>query len=82
MRSLIACLLLSGFSAVGFAQGFITVGQFLTECRQDMDPCIAFVMGVVEVLVTKHASDSMLSRTLFSSTASRFVCHRNGTVRT
>ena len=48
MRSLIAGLLLSGFSSVGFAQGFITVGQFLSECRQDMDPCIAFVMGVVE----------------------------------
>ena len=48
MRSLFACLLLSGFSSVGFAQGFITVGQFLSECRQDMDPCIAFVMGVVE----------------------------------
>ena len=48
MRSLIACLFLSGFSAFSFAQGFITVGQFLSECRQDMDPCIAFVMGVVE----------------------------------
>ena len=48
MRRLIAGLLLSGFSFVGFAQGFITVGQFLSECRQDMDPCIAFVMGVVE----------------------------------
>ena len=48
MRRLIAGLLLSGFSSVGFAQGFITVGQFLSECRQDMNPCIAFVMGVVE----------------------------------
>ena len=48
MRGLIACLLLCSFSAVGYAQGIITVGQFLSECRQDMDPCIAFVMGVVE----------------------------------
>ena len=49
MRNLAFCLLLGGFSSFTSAQGgFITVGQFLSECRQDMDPCIAFVMGVVE----------------------------------
>ena len=49
IRKLIASLLLSSVSSVASAQGgFITVGQFLSECRQDMDPCIAFVMGVVE----------------------------------
>ena len=49
MRGLIVSLLLSIASSLASAQGgFITVGQFLSECRQDMDPCIAFVMGVVE----------------------------------
>jgi hypothetical protein len=49
MRGLIVSLLLSRASSLASAQGgFITVGQFLSECRQDMDPCIAFVMGVVE----------------------------------
>ena len=49
MRGLIVSLLLSSASYLASAQGgFITVGQFLSECRQDMDPCIAFVMGVVE----------------------------------
>jgi hypothetical protein len=49
MRNLAFCLFLGGFSSATSAQGgFITVGQFLSECRQDMDPCIAFVMGVVE----------------------------------
>ena len=49
MRNLVFCLLLGGFSSFVSAQGgVITVGQFLSECRQDMDPCIAFVMGVVE----------------------------------
>ena len=49
MRGLIVSLLLSSASSLASAQGgFITVGQFLSECRQDMDPCIAFVMGVVE----------------------------------
>ena len=49
MKRLIVSVLLSSVSSVASAQGgFITVGQFLSECRQDMDPCIAFVMGVVE----------------------------------
>ena len=49
MRRLLVAVLLGSFSSVSAAQGgFITVGQFLSECRQDMDPCIAFVMGVVE----------------------------------
>ena len=28
--------------------GFVTVEQFLRECQVDEEPCIAFVMGVVE----------------------------------
>ena len=49
MEKLVLCLLLGSFSSFVSAQGgVITVGQFLGECRQDMDPCIAFVMGVVE----------------------------------
>ena len=49
MEKLVLCLLLGSFSSFISAQGgVITVGQFLSECRQDMDPCIAFVMGVVE----------------------------------
>jgi hypothetical protein len=49
MRRLVIAVLLGSFSSVSSAKGgFITVGQFLSECRQDMDPCIAFVMGVVE----------------------------------
>lgn len=49
MKSLLAGVMMVAMSPVAFSQGgFITVGQFLNECRQDMDPCIAFVMGVVE----------------------------------
>lgn len=49
MKRLLAGVMMVGMSPVAFSQGgFITVGQFLNECRQDMDPCIAFVMGVVE----------------------------------
>ncbi|HSG02876.1 MAG TPA: Rap1a/Tai family immunity protein [Marinobacterium sp.] len=28
--------------------GIITVGQFLNECEANPEPCMAFVMGVVE----------------------------------
>lgn len=49
MKRLLAGMMMVGMSPFAFSQGgFITVGQFLNECRQDMDPCIAFVMGVVE----------------------------------
>ena len=49
MKRLLAGMMMVGMSPVAFSQGgFITVGQFLNECRQDMDPCLAFVMGVVE----------------------------------
>ena len=49
MKRLLAGVMMVGMSPVAFSQGgFITVGQFLNECRQDMDPCIAFGMGVVE----------------------------------
>ena len=42
-------LIIVGYSAsISASGGYITVDQFLRECRQDMDPCIAFVMGVVE----------------------------------
>ena len=49
MKRLLAGMMMVGMSPFAFSQGgFITVGQFLNECRKDMDPCIAFVMGVVE----------------------------------
>jgi hypothetical protein len=49
MKRLLAGMMMVGMSPFAYSQGgFITVGQFLNECRQDMDPCIAFVMGVVE----------------------------------
>ncbi|HBX26631.1 MAG TPA: hypothetical protein DEF72_04275 [Gammaproteobacteria bacterium] len=48
IRSLLT-LLIGGYSASGGASGqYITVDQLLRECRQDMEPCMAFVMGVVE----------------------------------
>ena len=38
-----------GFSHLASAQGgYITVEQFLRECRVDREPCMAFVMGVIE----------------------------------
>ena len=49
IRNLATCLCFWGVTLFACAQGgFITVGQFLHECKQEMDPCIAFVMGVVE----------------------------------
>jgi len=29
-------------------EGFVSVEQFLNECKVDKEPCMAFVMGVVE----------------------------------
>jgi len=38
-----------GFSHLALAQGgYITVDQFLRECQADKEPCMAFVMGVIE----------------------------------
>ena len=38
-----------GFSHLASAQGgYITVDQFLRECQADKEPCMAFVMGVIE----------------------------------
>ena len=49
MRQLIGALVISGFCNVALAQGgFITVERFLRECQVDREPCMAFVMGVVE----------------------------------
>lgn len=28
--------------------GYVSVGEFLNECRQDRQPCVAFVLGAVE----------------------------------
>ena len=49
MSRLIAALAISGFCTVASAQGgFITVEQFLRECQADREPCMAFVIGVIE----------------------------------
>ena len=49
MRQLIGALVISGFCNVALAQGgFITVERFLRECQADREPCMAFVMGVIE----------------------------------
>ena len=49
MRQLIGALVISGFCNVAAAQGgFITVERFLRECQADREPCMAFVMGVIE----------------------------------
>ena len=38
-----------GLSHFASAQGgYITVDQFLRECRVDREPCMAFVRGVIE----------------------------------
>ena len=42
-------LIVGGYSvSISASGGYITVEQFLRECSQAKDPCIAFVMGVVE----------------------------------
>ena len=49
MRRLIISLAIGGFCNLAIGQsGFIAVEQFLRECEADKEPCMAFVMGVVE----------------------------------
>ena len=49
MRGLIASLAIGGLCNFAAAQGgVITVEQFLRECEADKEPCMAFVMGVIE----------------------------------
>ena len=49
MRRLIITLAIGGLCNFASAQGsFITVEQFLRECQADKEPCMAFVMGVIE----------------------------------
>lgn len=48
MKALKTCVLLSILATQPSHAGIITVGQFLSECRADLEPCMAFVMGVVE----------------------------------
>ena len=47
-RALLTLAIVGYSASISASGGYITVNQFLRECRQDMDPCIAFVMGVVE----------------------------------
>jgi hypothetical protein len=44
----IGFLFLTSVTLANAGGGFITVEQFLEECRVEREPCIAFVMGVVE----------------------------------
>jgi hypothetical protein len=46
----LACLLLALIVApMTHAQGgIVTVGVFLSECARDREPCLAFVLGVIE----------------------------------
>jgi hypothetical protein len=48
MKALNYALAIGLLSASNLNAGIITVGQFLNECRSDLEPCMAFVMGVVE----------------------------------
>ena len=49
MRPLIISLAIGGFCNLAMGQGgFIAVEQFLRECEADKEPCMAFVMGVIE----------------------------------
>ena len=48
MRLLLLVVML-WFPHLASAQGgYITVEQFLRECQADKEPCMAFVMGVIE----------------------------------
>lgn len=48
MKVIKILLALACAASINSQAGIITVGQFLTECRSDLEPCMAFVMGVVE----------------------------------
>ena len=49
MKRLIVSLAIGGLCNFASAQGgFITVEQFLRECEADKEPCMAFVIGVIE----------------------------------
>lgn len=48
MKALTTTLILTLCNAPLSHAGIITVGQFLNECKTDLEPCMAFVMGVVE----------------------------------
>ena len=47
-RALILILLMFVTSASSANKGFVSVEQFLSECQAEQEPCMAFVMGVVE----------------------------------
>lgn len=49
MRRKLVFLVLMSLIAYSHAnEGFVSVEQFLNECKVDKEPCMAFVMGVVE----------------------------------
>ena len=47
-RPLFALLMAVCCHFVSAQGGYVTVEQFLRECRVDREPCMAFVMGVIE----------------------------------
>ena len=47
-RALILLLLTLVTSSANANKGFVSVEQFLGECQAEQEPCMAFVMGVVE----------------------------------
>ena len=47
-RALILLLLTLVTSSANANRGFVSVEQFLSECKAEQEPCMAFVMGVVE----------------------------------
>ncbi len=48
MRSLVAALTLMLSLCAQGQGGIVTVGAFLAECDRDREPCLAFVLGVIE----------------------------------
>jgi len=47
-RLIVFVILIVCYQKIHAKGGYITVGQFLQECRVEREPCVAFVMGVVE----------------------------------
>lgn len=47
-RALLLWLIITFSPALFANSGFITVERFLSDCQENKEPCMAFVMGVVE----------------------------------
>ena len=82
MRRLIAALVIGGFCNIASAQGgVITVEQFLRECQADREPCMAFVMGVIEGARHQTREHLKASPTHFSCTKNQCVYRFLGVVK-